>query len=120
MKPTIDATRFGSITVEGTQIDHDVVVRLSGAVEKRKKQLSLAVYGTAHVISLDEAKDLLEAGVSQIVIGSGQDGRVTLSPEAAAFFKKRGVKVSLEPTPIAIRTWNAAKGAAAGLFHVTC
>ena len=36
MKPRIDATDFGSITVEGTVFDHDVVISPDGEVSKRK------------------------------------------------------------------------------------
>ncbi|MGY3608331.1 MULTISPECIES: hypothetical protein [unclassified Bradyrhizobium] len=37
----IDSTTFGAITIDGTTYQHDVVVRLSGKVVKRKKKLSL-------------------------------------------------------------------------------
>jgi hypothetical protein len=50
--------------------DHDVVVRLSGEVARRKKKLSKRRYGTSHVLSEDEAKFLFEKGCAQIVIGS--------------------------------------------------
>jgi hypothetical protein len=39
MKPAIDETDFGYIIIEGSKIEHDVVIRLSGAVKKRKKKL---------------------------------------------------------------------------------
>ena len=62
MKPRIDATEFGSITVEGAVFDHDVVISPDGDVSKRKKKLSKAVYVTSHTISLQEAKIRLPAG----------------------------------------------------------
>ena len=40
MEPHIDGTEFGSITVDGEVYDHDIVIRLSGNVKKRKKKLS--------------------------------------------------------------------------------
>ena len=40
MKPRIDETEFGSITIEGTVFDHDVIIRPDGQVKKRKKKLS--------------------------------------------------------------------------------
>ena len=55
MKPTIDGTKFGSITVAGETLEWDIMIRLSGKVKKRKKKLSKAVYGTSHTSSLDEA-----------------------------------------------------------------
>jgi hypothetical protein len=48
MEPRIDQTQFGSVTIEGEVFTHDVIIRLGGRVEKRKKKLSKAVYGTSH------------------------------------------------------------------------
>ena len=56
MRPRIEATSFGSITIEGREIGNDVILRLDGSVQKRKKKLSKKVYGTSHTISLDEAR----------------------------------------------------------------
>lgn len=120
MKPKIDSTEFGFITIEGTEIDHDVLIRLSGEVKKRKKKLSKAVFGTSHTISLEEAEYIFEKGTEQLIIGTGQSGMVTLSPEASEYFKEKKVRVDLSPTPDAIRKWNKAKGLTIGLFHVTC
>ena len=120
MRPSIDGTRFGSITIEGEDIDHDVLIRLSGEVAKRKKKLSKAVFGTSHTISLEEAEHIFERGADRLIIGSGQNGMVTLSAQAADYFAKKRVCVELAPTPEAIRSWNQAKGATIGLFHVTC
>lgn len=120
MKPRIDGTRFGSITIDGAEIEHDVLIRRSGEITKRKKKLSKAVFGTSHIISLDEAEYISEKGADRLIIGSGHNGMVTLSAEATEYFKKKGIRVDLSPTPEAIHQWNKAKGAAIGLFHVTC
>ena len=89
----IESTTFGAITIDGTTYQHDVVVRLSGEVVKRKKKLSRKLYGTSHVLSKDEAKFLFEKGCDQVVIGSGQMGNVHLSPEAEAYFERKGCEV---------------------------
>jgi len=120
MKPKIDRTAFGSITIGGEVFEHDVQIRLNGQVKKRKKKLSKAIYGTSHTISLDEAKHVYQAGAELLIIGSGQSGMVKLSAEAAAFFEQKNCRVKLLPTPEAIPAWNDAKGAVIGLFHVTC
>ena len=117
---TIDRTAFGSITVDGKIYEHDVIIRLSGDVVKRKKKLSKKYYGTSHIISEDEAKFVFEKGCEQLIIGSGQIGNVTLSPEAHAYFAKKGCEVLLKPTPEAINTFNRSHAKKAGLFHVTC
>jgi len=120
MKPKIDSSRFGSITIEGVRFGHDVIIRLNGKVKKRKKKLSKAIYGTSHKVSLDEAKHVYEKGAHHLILGAGQYGRVKLSEEAADFFKARNCDVEILPTPQAIRVWNHAEGHVIGLFHVTC
>jgi hypothetical protein len=122
MKPRIDKTAFGSITVEGSVFEHDVIIRPDGRVKKRKKKLSKAVYGTSHTISLDEAKYVCDQGpgADRLIVGSGQYGNVELSPEAAAYVEERKFSVVLLPTPDVIDVWNKTEGRAIGLFHVTC
>ena len=85
----IENTAFGTITMDGKTYEHDVVVRLSGEVVKRKKKLSKKYYGTSHILSKDEAKFVFEKGCEQLIVGSGQIGNVRLSPEAEAYFAKK-------------------------------
>jgi hypothetical protein len=120
MKPRIDKTKFGSITIAGEKYEYDVIIRLNGKVEKRKKKLSKEVFGTSHVVSLAEAQYVSEKGAARIIIGAGQSGMLKLSDEAADFFEKKKCTVDLFPTPEAIERWNQAEGPAIGLFHVTC
>jgi hypothetical protein len=65
-------------------------------------------------------RDQGEKGCRQLILGSGQDGNVQLSPEADAFFAKKNCEVVIKPTPQAIRAFNEAPGKKIGLFHVTC
>lgn len=118
----IDSTEFGSITIEGNTYPHDILIRLSGEVVKRKKKLSKKHYGTSHIISREEAEFIYEKGCDTLVLGAGQEGNVTLSPEAAEFFQHHDCRVILRPTPDAIEVYNKAKGKhkTIGLFHVTC
>jgi hypothetical protein len=122
MKPRIDGTQFGSITLGGTVYDHDVVVCSDATVKRRKKKLSKAVYGTSHTISLAEAKYVYRQGegAKTLFIGGGQYGRVELSPEAAEYLVGKRCAVVLLPTPEVVASWNEAKGKVIGLFHVTC
>jgi hypothetical protein len=120
MNPHIDRTMFGWIMIEGKKIEKDVIIRLGGKVEKRKKKLSKAVYGTSHTISLDEARHVYEEGAERLIVGAGQYGLVTLSDEADDYFRRNGCDVDLRPMQEAIPVWNEAEGAVIGLFHVTC
>lgn len=120
MKPRINRTKFGSITIDGDVYKFDIFIKLDGQVKKRKKKLSKAIYGTSHMISLDEAKYIYEEGADQLIVGTGQYGMVELSDESADYFKQKKCPVELNPTPKAIISWNESKGAIIGLFHVTC
>jgi len=120
MKPYINKTTFGSITINEINWDHDVFITLTGEVKKRKKKLSKAVYGSSHTLSLDEAKHVYEPGAEQMIIGTGQYGVIKLSDEAAEYLEKKKCNVTLLPTPEAIKAWNDIEGATIGLFHITC
>ncbi len=116
----IDATEFGSITVDGETYHHDVIIRLSGKVEKRRKRLSKEEYGTSHIISKEEAKFVFEDGCDLLIVGAGEQGNVRLSPEASEYFDKKRCRVLLQPTPEAIRAFNRSREKKIALMHVTC
>jgi len=120
MEPHIDGTEFGSITVGGETYDHDIVIRLSGNVKKRKKKLSKERYGTSHTVSMEEAEHIYDEGAEQVIVGTGQHGVLKLSDEAAAYFQDHGCSVQALPTPDAVKAWNDAKGKTIAMFHVTC
>jgi len=80
-----------------------------------------AIFGTSHIISLDEAKHVYGKGAKLLIIGAGQYSRVNLSDEAENFFKQKKCKVKLQSTSKAIKTWNKTnEQKTIGLFHVTC
>jgi len=120
MVPRIDSTQFGSITIEGEILDHDIVIRLDGKVKKRRKKLSSELYGTSHTISLAEAEHIYDKGAERLIVGTGQYGYVKLSDEAAEYMAQKKCSVELMPTPEAVDAWNQAGGAVIAMFHVTC
>lgn len=120
MKPHIQHTSFGSITIDNQTYNHDVLIRSNGEIEKRKKRLSKNVYGTSHIVSLDEAKFISEDGIQKIIIGCGQYGALSLSDEAREFFNNKHVQVKLAESPQAINEFNNTREPCVGLFHVTC
>jgi len=120
MKPRIDGTSFGSITVDGLKIKNDIVLRLDGSVVKRKKKLSKQIYSTSHIVSKAEAKHVYDKGAELLIIGTGRFDSVRLSEEAAGYLKKHKCRVLLAPTHKAVHIWNGADGQVIGLFHVTC
>jgi hypothetical protein len=120
MKPKINSTSFGSITVKRKTFEYDILISMNGQVEKRRKKLSKKIYGTSHKISLAEAKYIYEMGAEKLIIGTGQTGYVELSKKARKFFEEEDCKAKLLPTPKAIKLWNRSKGKTIAMFHVTC
>ena len=121
MKPKINDTEFGSITIDKQEITHDVIIRLNGEVKKRKKKLSKEVYGTSHTISLAEAMHVYEKGAKLLIFGAGQYLTAELSDEAAEFFKKQKCTVNVLSTKDAMTAWNKSdEKKRIGLFHITC
>ncbi len=116
----IEATRFGSITIDGQTYEHDVVIRLSGEVIKRQKKLSKKYYGTSHTLSQEEAEFIYEDGGKELILGTGQYDSVRLSEEAKDFFDRQGCKVVMAATPNALNLFNRSVAGKIGLFHVTC
>jgi hypothetical protein len=94
VKPRIDATEFGSITIEGTEFDHDVVISPDGEVSKRKKKLSKAVYETSHTISLEEARYVYgrAAGADRLVVGAGHTAGCGSRPRRPTSLPARGAR----------------------------
>ena len=116
----IESTQFGQITIDGITYDHDVVVKRDGTVKKRKKRLSKNVYGTSHIVSLEEVMSFYEEEVSVLIFGTGQYGRSELSAEARLFLEENSVSIQLASTPEAIRIFNQTASPKIGVFHVTC
>ena len=85
----IKGSEFGNITIGRKTYDYDVIIRLSGKVKKRRKKLSKKQCGTSHVISRAEAKSVFEKGCDFIIIGTGHEGNVRLSPEARDYFENK-------------------------------
>jgi hypothetical protein len=120
VKPKIDDTHFGSITISGEVVEHDVLIRQDGKVKKRKKKLSKSKYGTSHRVSVEEARHIYEEGAERLIVGTGHHANLELSEEAAEYFRGKECSVELLPTPRAVKAWNRAHGHVIGMFHVTC
>ena len=120
MKPVLSDSGFGSITADGQMIGHDIIIRLSGEIEKRRKNLSKTVYGTSHIISLEEVEYVYQEGTQRLIIGTGQQGMMILSDEAKAYFSKKKCNINMDTTPKAIEKWNFTTETAICLFHITC
>jgi hypothetical protein len=48
MRPALSDSGFGSISIDGRRIDHDIIIRLSGEIEKWNNATD-AVIGLFHI-----------------------------------------------------------------------
>ena len=85
----IERTTFGTITIDGKTYEHDVIIRFSGEVARRKKKLSKKYYGTSHVLSKDEAKFIYEDGCEQPILGSARWAMCTYRRKLRRILRKR-------------------------------
>lgn len=122
----IESTRFGSITIDGEKIDHDVVVYPDG-VEERKKRLSKDLCDTSHEFTKKEMEEYLKKVDTQrlktVVIGTGQYGRLKLLEETKNFLESKKIESIELKTPEAIERFEKLKKSREqilGIFHVTC
>lgn len=115
----IDSIEFGKIVIDGKSYSYDVVIDAEGRVLKRS-DVSQTYYGSHHVICTEEIKQLLKTKPQVIVIGTGQYGACRLEQNVEKICKVENVKLIVEPTPKAIKTFNQLKEKKAALFHLTC
>ncbi len=118
--PAIDGVAFGSVTIGGESLEHDIHIRADGSVRKRKKKWARRDYGTSHVLGPRELKRALKGDPELLIIGVGFDRMVRLADEGAEMLRERGVRWKMLPTPNAARAWNEAEGPKALVLHVTC
>lgn len=89
-------------------------------MNKRKKKLSKAIWGSSHTISLPEIEYVYQDEAEGLIIGTGQHGVARLSEEASEFLEAKHCRLILKNTPEALEEWNRQQGKWLGLFHITC
>ena len=117
MKPIIEASAPGRITINSQQFNYDIFIDLEGDVNKRIPYLPNRISSSLE-LTLEEANNLYDPHANEIIIGSGEKSQLRLSYEATDFFELKKCKIKLLPTQEAINYWNRYEGHALGLFHI--
>ena len=112
-----DAFSFGSIRIDGTTYEHDVVID-GGKVRKRKKKDSKKYRGEfGHTpVSVDEK---IPWKCKRLVIGTGT-GALPVMDEVKREAERRKVQLSIMPTARAIKLLKDKGKATNAILHVTC
>ena len=118
--PRIDSVSFGEIVIDGEAHANDVHIATDGAVARRKKKPIKKRYGTSHRIGPEELEPLCKGHPDVLVIGTGHQGAVELTPEGEEFLQARCIGVEALVTPDAVKAFNKAKGRKAAILHATC
>jgi hypothetical protein len=113
-----DHFSFGTIRIDGSTREHDVVID-RGGVRKRKKgaskQFSDAFRHTP--LSIEEK---IPWNCRQLIIGTGAYGRLPVMKEVKREAERRKVKLVVLPTSQAIDVLNKDPEATNAILHVTC
>jgi hypothetical protein len=119
----IEEYYFGFIKINGRDYNQDVEVRWT------EKVLPLS-FKERHVIGLDEVKRATEEKPDTIIIGTGESGLAEVTQEAIEEIKKKRIKLIIDKTEEAVKTFNVIKEESKeeegveekviGLFHLTC
>jgi hypothetical protein len=110
--------RFGSIEIDETEYDRDVILD-RGKIKRRKKKASRVFRDQfGHTpLSLQEK---IPWKCKRLVIGTGMHGRLPVMEDVLDEAKKRGVEVVQCPTPEAVQLLNERPADTNAIVHVTC
>lgn len=108
---------FGTITVDGTRYDRDIVVDC-GKVRKRKKKPSKALRGEfGHTpLSLEER---IPWNARRLIVGTGASGAMPVMEAVKEEARRRDVELVIAPTADALRDL-ARHPESNAVLHITC
>jgi hypothetical protein len=118
----IEEYKFGQITIDGEIYDRDIQTDWQGEVSDWSRQED-------HIIGVEDVKPAVDKNPESIVIGTGQEGQAILVEEAKLFIQENGIKLLIDKTEEAVKTFNILKEDSleeegkqervVGLFHLT-
>ncbi len=117
--PVIKNLKFGSITINGTTYEKDVVIE-KGVIRQRKKGPSKPLrgkYGHTPLTSTEK----IPWNCDTLVIGIGMSSRLPVVDEFKKKAKSKGVVLILLETPKAVKYFTKNYGPKTNaIFHITC
>ncbi len=109
---------FGSIEIDGTRYDYDVVID-RGRVRKRKKGPSKPFRPRFGHTPLSLAEEI-PWECQRLVVGSGADGALPVMEEVAREAGRRHIELVVAPTAQALEELEAAVAGTNAILHLTC
>jgi len=109
---------FGSLVIDGTEFDYDLVID-RGEIVKRKKKASKKYRSEFDHTPLSLAEKL-PWKCRRLVVGTGAEGRLPVMEEVREEAARRGVELLALPTKEAIRELRKRPAGTNAVLHVTC
>lgn len=113
-----DSFSFGSIQIDGTVYEHDVIID-RGEIRKRKKKPSKRFQEQfGHTpLSIEEE---IPWNCRRLLVGSGTYGRLPVMREVEREAKRHKIKLLVLPTKEAIEVLKGEPKETNAILHVTC
>jgi hypothetical protein len=109
---------FGSIRIDGTAYDYDVVID-RGKVRKRKKKPSKKYRDQFGYTPLSIEEEI-PWKCRRLVIGTGAHGGLPVMEDVKLEAERRKIKLLIVPTAKAIQELERNRGQTNAILHVTC
>jgi hypothetical protein len=109
---------FGSIQIDDTTYEHDVIID-RGEILKRKKKPSKRFQDEFGHTPLSVEEDI-PWKCKQLIIGTGAYGRLPVMEEVKREARRRHVELSVLPTAEAIKKLGQDPNDTNAILHVTC
>ncbi|HDD56664.1 MAG TPA: hypothetical protein ENG18_01425 [Nitrososphaeria archaeon] len=112
----VEFYEFGKIRIDGKVYHEDLIILPDKMLESWRR-------ARGHELRLDDLKEVLEANIDCLIIGTGYYGMMKVLDEVLEYFREKGVKVIIKPTKEACETYNELVDAgrrAALALHLTC
>ncbi len=113
-------SEFGWVEIDESRYENDIIVHVDGSISKRKKKLSRdqkEEYG--HTPLSENELDFLEREHPKVVIiGSGQDGSLPITPRAKKILS--AYETIIENTPGSLDAMAKEERPYVAIIHVTC
>lgn len=112
---TITDYSFGKITIDGNTYTSDVII-YPDRVEPswwRKE---------GHLLQIPDLTDIVKAGVSTVIIGTGFYGAMQVPEKTIEYFKTKNIDARIGKTKEAVKLYNeiSSKKPVIAALHLTC
>ncbi len=114
----INSYNFGVMVIDGKRYTSDLIVLPERVIDGWWRR-------EGHKIYTEDLKEVLDCKPPPeiLVIGTGYFGLVKVTPEVEKSLKAHGIKLIIQPTAEAYKTFNRLLSSGkrvAGAFHLTC